>query len=922
MNKKILPVMFVLVFIFLSVKVLSVSNMEMITENNHLALYLNEETAEIAVKNKISDKIWYSNPPDREQDPIASGDRENLLNSQFILSYFQPNNSEKKLNSFKDSIEQDQFVTEKIQKGIKIKYLIGEKWREDDYLPDILNENKFKKIVDELDSSDQDLMYDNFTLIKMVKLGEREQYNLSGINEEELFEDYIIVKVEDGEEIKDREVVYEFLDKYRNYREDIDRNSEIVFNDIKSLRENPAYITKDMPRFIENDVIDVFINSGYDPEEAAQDYLIYNLEPPEPNIFTFDIPVEYTLEGKDLKVRIPVKEINYPFIPGVHNVDIGGYRGGFVVRDYQTLPHQLDLLQYFGAPDSEKKGYIFVPDGSGAIINLNNDKLNESPYAGKIYGTDFAIEPLVQREPDSQEVRLPVYGMKVEDDAFLAIIEEGSALANIRADISGRSSSYNTVYPSFILNNNSDRSIGHAGNIENLPVKVYQPSMPKTDIVLRYKFLSDKEANYVGMAKSFREYLLNQYSKDDNKLRETKSENIPLYLDLVGSLSTVKPILGISREVNLPITTFSQTEKIVDYLQNKEVNNLNLIYSGMLKGAMTNHLPENFRINKKLGSKKEFSSLIDFIKEQENINIYPEVDFMNIYDYSDSNKFDPKKNASRYLSNQIAKKFQYHPAHYHFEEDKFNELTSPDYLRTLMNNFIEDYDSEELNNLSLKNMGRQLHSNMHRDEDKIIDRQEALNIISDLLKKYKKNNSNYILKGGNDYVLPYSDHILEMPLESSGRFITDRSVPFFQIAVSGLLNYTGPPMNETKDKEKIILKSIETGAYPYFQLGYEDQFILKGSPENKFTSVGFDIWKDNLVEIYSEMNTVQKQIKNEQITDHKKIKEDVFITVFENEKAVIVNYSDQSVEVLDITVDSRSYKLIERGDISETFMEK
>ncbi|MFW6283693.1 MAG: DUF5696 domain-containing protein, partial [Minisyncoccales bacterium] len=38
-------------------------------------------------------------------------------------------------------------------------------------------------------------------------------------------------------------------------------------------------------------------------------------------------------------------------------------------------PHSIRLFDFFGAADETENGYIFVPDGIGALINLNSGRL-------------------------------------------------------------------------------------------------------------------------------------------------------------------------------------------------------------------------------------------------------------------------------------------------------------------------------------------------------------------------------------------------------------------------------------------------------------------------------------------------------------------------------------------------------------------
>lgn len=66
----------------------SVNGMVLGAENEYLKLYTNVKTAEIAVYDKRTDTITYSNPLHADDDPVASGVNKSMLKSQLIIDYF------------------------------------------------------------------------------------------------------------------------------------------------------------------------------------------------------------------------------------------------------------------------------------------------------------------------------------------------------------------------------------------------------------------------------------------------------------------------------------------------------------------------------------------------------------------------------------------------------------------------------------------------------------------------------------------------------------------------------------------------------------------------------------------------------------------------------------------------------------------
>lgn len=173
-----------------------------------------------------------------------------------------------------------------------------------------------------------------------------------------------------------------------------------------------------------------FNKSGYSAEDLAFDNEENGVEggsgASKPN---FIIPLEYRLDAGSLVVTIPVNQVKES--------------GEYQIRS-------LELLNMFGAADQQSDGYMFVPDGSGSLIYLNNGKVKEEQYVQRVYGPD-PNDNSYRRGQVSESARMPVFGLKTEDAAWFAVIEKGDAIASIAADISGKKNSYNFIHSSYTL---------------------------------------------------------------------------------------------------------------------------------------------------------------------------------------------------------------------------------------------------------------------------------------------------------------------------------------------------------------------------------------------------------------------------------------------------------------------------------------
>lgn len=513
--------------------------MSLVTENECLSLYMDPRTAEVAVLDKRSGSIWYTNPIDRDRmETVARGTAKKALGSQLSISYFTPDDLRKTADAFNESIEYGQFEIVSIDHGVRVQYVLGRKWKAEDYLPVMVDKDRFESLIlDRVGSkSDRQLLLSNYYLISLQPLLEQSQDSYS----EDLLGAYRLVLHEPltGEVVgsTQNDLFERVASQTVKYNDAVKSRSDLKRQHFEHLVESPTYVLSNSAiKWDLTDIQEIVKKAGYSPEEIQQDHRTHGLNEPVPNPEVFEIAIEYILDGDNLVVRIPTSEIVYPRTA--------------IARDGEVVGFPLctvSVLQYFGAADREQSGYMFVPDGSGALIYLNNGKTSASQYLRPVYGSNGSLAPIREAITVEEQVFLPVFGMKSGDQAFLAIIESGDATARTAADVAGRSDSYNKVYAQFVLIPQAQTTLkGDVSNkfsITNMKVQtrmnVYQSRMCLEDIVIRYCFLHGDDADYMGMAECYRNYLVEKGALT----RLTTSGDIPLYLEVVGAATRQRPI--------------------------------------------------------------------------------------------------------------------------------------------------------------------------------------------------------------------------------------------------------------------------------------------------------------------------------------------------------------------------------------------
>lgn len=888
------------------------TGMRLVAENDYLALYIKDSTAEIAVIDKAGDTIWFSNPPNRSRmETIARGRAKNALGAQLSLVYYTPQDLRKEVDSYNDSVAYGQYEIVPIENGVRVEFSFGEKWQDEDYLPIMISKERFESLIlaNITRKSDRELLLDNYSLISL-RPSQRQRTDKSEEGfAEKLFGDYVFTLheaftgeiIESSEHILVDQVVSRFIGK----REDIQSRTQLKREYFNPLMESPSYVLKAfITKWDLEEIMEVIKDSGYTPEEVQIDHIAHNIDPPKDNIEVFFVPIEYTLEGDNLVVRVPTSDIEFPW----NVVASDGDRVSFPLTT-------LSVLDFFGAADKGQSGYIFVPDGSGALIELNNGKTSVPSYLQQVYGDDLSVSLRQERLSIREQAYLPVFGMKQGDQAFLAVIESGDAIARIKASVAGKTDSYNKVSAEFVVMPRAETAlkgdISGKFSVTNMKVRtkmnVYQSRLCESDVKIRYSFLGGENANYVGMAKSYREYL----EERGVLTRRTADGDIPLFLEVVGSVAVQKPVMGIPREVVVPLTTYEQTASIVKNLMDLGVGNMLLRYSGWMQGGIEHVFPKGVKLEKAVGARDDLIRLSNFLRTR-GVAFFPDVGFLSVYRNTLIDGFTALTDSARFLDRNVAKVYAYDPATQQYDSSTEYFVLSPSRLGSLVDRFLSDYVDYGIGGISLGSMGLEINSDFREDPDKLVDREQSKAIMQEQLWKFDRDAGlDVMVSGGNAIALPYTSAIVEMPMGSSDALIIDYTIPFYQIVVHGFVAYAGEPLNFAADYLGQTLKMIETGGYPYFRVSAADPSVLKGTRFQHLYALDYDDWRQSIVDFYSAANEVLRGVQDQLIVNHERLAAGVYKTTYENGTSIVVNYTADEYILDGLTVQSFGYAVVE-----------
>ncbi len=673
--------------------------------------------------------------------------------------------------------------------------------------------------------------------------------------------------------------------KIKNYYRRIDINNLSAADDKNSLlakypdlAESRVYVLRDNQSDTKLKMFEeIFASAGYNVDEYNYDRERINTETSTGKPM-FNVPVCYTIEGGELVVSVPMEEIVY----------------------YEQYPiTYLTVLPYFGSAGMDEEGYLFVPDGPGGIINFNNGKTGQAAYYNQVYGTDFCqnIDAVV----DSSEVSYPLIGIAKDGGSFLCAVEEGSSYSIVEGDVAGRLNCFNSVKFTYTMLHGEDMDISGKSDVT---VRNYEDSLPSENIKQRYIFTTSDD--YVDMATTYREYIVRTYPT----LAEKVDENLSVVLEMVGAVDKKEHVLGVPVTKDLALTGFEDADTMLTELLDSGLSNVSVKYSGWCNNGIHNSAVKNTKFSKKLGSKGDLKSFISNANDK-GVDLYMDANFQFVYKNKWFDGFSVNRDAAKFVSREIAELAYFSPTYFaKLPEEYEYYLGSVQFAMDSVDSYSEYISKLGAKNVSFADISTELSANYNHK--KHVTREAAMNLITDKYQELAANGAKVMANSDYFYNIPYSDVVTGMTLSNKSFNIIDETIPFYQIALHGIVDYTAESLNLSQNSEETYLKSAELGAGLYYTLTKESAFTLQDTKYTEYFATEYDLWKDTIVEEYNRFANDFNGTYDEYIVDHEKIAENVYKTVFGNGVTVIVNYNYNAFTYNGTQVPARDY-IVEGG---------
>lgn len=263
---------------------------DIIIENDKLIMRMDSTSTQFSIEVKENGAVWYSNPQDVDDDPIALKLDKEKLKSTLLLTYSTKNGVDTLFNNYAYSMEKGIYDIEQGDDYIKVFYSIGDTEKEF-IIPTVIEASRMDAFLKNMDKDASTRVMEYYKKYDINKLGKKD-------NKEELLAAYPM------------------------------------------LETQPIYVLRDTTKNnIKGKLEEYFAAAGYTYEEYQKDKELAGSQATSEKP-VFNVNVIYRLDGEKLVVEVPMNEIEYKNNYPIYYLNVLPYFGAGGVEDegYMLVP--------------------------------------------------------------------------------------------------------------------------------------------------------------------------------------------------------------------------------------------------------------------------------------------------------------------------------------------------------------------------------------------------------------------------------------------------------------------------------------------------------------------------------------------------------------------------------------------------------
>ncbi len=588
------------------------------------------------------------------------------------------------------------------------------------------------------------------------------------------------------------------------------------------------------------------------------------------------IPVDYKLTEKGMSISVDTNKI--------------------VVGENQV--YSIDLAPYFCSTlHGSENSYIFYPSGSGAIINTSDKVIESASYSAEVYGKDAAAR-IKHDLTNDKNIYLPVYGIKKGDNAVCAIITSGAEQATVSTIVADTPTAYTTVYTNFALHG-SDYNYARDGGSPDTTIFSEEP-LKDTVFTVEYVSLGGENANYVGMAKTYQEYL---YGNTDSNA----AVNDPVYsIKFLGGLLQQRDFLGFPYKTLISLTTYNQAQEILTELSSTGVKPNVMLYGYGSSGLDIGKIAGGFKLGSAFGTAAQLSAFTEYCKQN---GITSFIDF-NLSEFGSAGAGYGDSDSAKSASRMAAFVYKISKGAQVLDEKNYDKhrLISRSKLDGIAEKLSKKIAKLNIEGVSFESISSNAYSDFGYPEYYV--KAGMGEQVKGITEMFKNSGYKVAASGANAYSAVLSEVIFNTPLNSSKQEIFSADVPFYQLVFKGKTELVSEPVNSGISYQTKKLMALESGASMLFTLSADYNSTAALSYHKDIYGAQFEGNKEIMVAAAEELKDYYSSISGQTIKNHELITKDVRLTTYSNGVKIYVNYSEDDYTTADGVVKASNYLII------------
>lgn len=579
--------------------------------------------------------------------------------------------------------------------------------------------------------------------------------------------------------------------------------------------------------------------------------------------YKISVPVLYQLNDNSVKVTVLTNEI-------------------IEETDYRLIAVSVAPFMCSAKSTDDKNSYLVLPVGSGALMYTDLRAEGIRSFSGEVYGTD-ASRIVPEETNDEEKINLPIFGAKDGDNAILAIIDGSAESAVINAEAGNKKTGYANAYATFYVRGYdtfaTTQWLWSYKDLDRI-----SEDMITADCSVSYYPLDGENADYIGMAQKYSDYL------ENNKQLEKSNTDSELYsLNILGGVTVKSAAFGIPHKTLSVLTDFNSAKEIVSDISDKTGETPIVKMTGYgSTGIDVGKIAGGFGFDSSFGKLKTFSQYCT----ENGVNAYYDFDLIR---YSKSgNGFSYLNSAAKTATLHVAELAQINTPLRDYDTSNEYRFLKRSKVSKAVDKLIKMLDKKGIENVSLSSMSSLAYSDFTDYSTAVKGNTE--NDVTEYINRIKNSGKNVAVSSANAYAAVAGDVILDTVVGNGDYMVFDKTIPFYQTVFSGYKTMYSQSINIAENTSKEIMLCVTSGVRFGFTVTGSFDMNATDTKTEKIYATDYETVKkqmENLVEDYSDF---YKKIDGEKIVDYQLLENNISKTVFENQVTVLGNHSSQTVE--------------------------